>query len=81
MGRAVRGAFLERGIYLTVLQKRLNGSLVPRALVSGFSDLDKQPKVKSERSYLLFHGVQTTRMTNSAYAQGSVNVLTTFVWK
>jgi hypothetical protein len=61
MDRTVQGSFLERGIYLIVLQKCLDESLVPRTLASGFSDLDAQPKVKSEWSCLLFHEVPSWR--------------------
>jgi len=65
MGRTVRGTFLERGRYLTVLHKRQDGTLVPRTLFSGFSDLNVQPKVKGEWSCLLFHEVPSWRGNNS----------------
>jgi hypothetical protein len=45
--------------------KRLDGSFIPRALVSGFSDLDVQPKVKSEWSCLLFYEVPSWRGNDS----------------
>jgi hypothetical protein len=58
MGRTVRVRLYRSPI-------RLDGSLVPRALFSGFSDLDVQPKVKSEWSCLLFHEVPSWRGNNS----------------
>jgi hypothetical protein len=53
------------GENFTVLQKRLDGSLVSKALFLEFSDLDVQPKVKSQWNCLLFHEVPSRRGNDS----------------